>query len=123
VTPARDARIATPGENWALQVKPKHSDSTQRTPTNATESTRMENKTRGEGRLHRFLTLAMSCCGWSSGSVSECGWEEDGWQRCGIEGGGAEVGQLDGVKPNFTAIRVSRRWGYSPYTRYIIGIG
>jgi hypothetical protein len=37
-------------------------------------------------------------------------------------GGGAEVGQSDGTKPNFTVIRVSRRRGYSPYTRYIIGI-
>jgi hypothetical protein len=41
----------------------------------------------------------------------------------GIEGGGAEVGQPDGVKPNFTVIRVSRRRGYSPYTRYIFCIG
>jgi hypothetical protein len=54
--------------------------------------------------------------------------EEDGWQRCGveggggIEGGGAKVGQPDNTKPNFTTIRVSHRWGYSPYTRYIIGI-
>jgi hypothetical protein len=44
---------------------------------------------------------------------------EDG----GFEGGGAEVRQPDGAKPNFIAIRVSRRWGYSPYTRYIFGIG
>jgi hypothetical protein len=83
--------------------------------------------------LHRFLTLATSCCGWSSGSASGCGYvlqaqflwrqEEDGWQWCGIEGGGAEVGQPNGAKPNFTMIRVSCRWGYSPYTRYIIGIG
>jgi hypothetical protein len=41
----------------------------------------------------------------------------------GVEGGGAEVGQPNGVKKNFTVIRVSRRRGYSPYTRYIIGIG
>jgi hypothetical protein len=41
----------------------------------------------------------------------------------GVEGGGTEVGQPDGKKPNFTVIRVSRRWGYSPYTRYIFGIG
>jgi hypothetical protein len=42
----------------------------------------------------------------------------------GIEGGGGtEVGQPDGTKLNFTMIRVSCRWGYSPYTRYIIGIG
>jgi hypothetical protein len=42
----------------------------------------------------------------------------------GVEGGGGtEVGQPDGAKPNFTAIRVLRRWGYSPYTWYIIGIG
>jgi hypothetical protein len=34
-----------------------------------------------------------------------------------------EDGQPDGAKANFTAIRVSRRRGYSPYTRYIIGIG
>jgi hypothetical protein len=37
----------------------------------------------------------------------------------GVEGGGGtEVGQPDGAKLNFTTIRVSRRWGYSPYTRY-----
>jgi hypothetical protein len=41
----------------------------------------------------------------------------------GVEGGGAKVGQPDGAKQNFTVIRVSRRRGYSPYTRYIIGIG
>jgi hypothetical protein len=40
----------------------------------------------------------------------------------GGEGGNAEVGQPDGAKPNFTVIRVSRLWGYSPYTRYIFGI-
>jgi hypothetical protein len=56
------------------------------------------------------------------------------WQRCGVEGGGveggggieggsAEVGQPDGAKPNFTTIRVLHRRGYSPYIRYIIGIG
>jgi hypothetical protein len=38
-------------------------------------------------------------------------------------GGGAEVGQPDDAKPNFTVISISRRRGYSPYTRYIIGIG
>jgi hypothetical protein len=48
---------------------------------------------------------------------------ETKWLGGGIEGGGAEVGQPDGAKSNFTAIRVSRRWGYSPYTRYIFGIG
>jgi hypothetical protein len=41
----------------------------------------------------------------------------------GVEGGGVEVGQPDGTKPNFTAIRVSRRRGYSPYTRYNFCIG
>jgi hypothetical protein len=41
----------------------------------------------------------------------------------GVEGGGAEVGQPDGAQKNFTVVRVSRRRGYSPYTRYIIGIG
>jgi hypothetical protein len=41
----------------------------------------------------------------------------------GVEGGSAEVGQPDGAKPNFTVIRVSRQRGYSPYTRYIFGIG
>jgi hypothetical protein len=41
----------------------------------------------------------------------------------GVEGGDAEVEQPDGAKPNFTVIRVSCRWGYSPYTRYIFGIG
>jgi hypothetical protein len=42
----------------------------------------------------------------------------------GVEGGGgAELGQPDGAKWNFTAIRVSRRRGYSPYTRDIFGIG
>jgi hypothetical protein len=42
----------------------------------------------------------------------------------GIEGGGSvEVGKPDGAKLNFTAIRVSCRRGYSPYTWYIIGIG
>jgi hypothetical protein len=40
----------------------------------------------------------------------------------GIEGGGAEVGQRDGVKSNFTMVRVSHRRGYSPYTRYIFSI-
>jgi hypothetical protein len=39
-----------------------------------------------------------------------------------VEGGGAKVGQPDGAKPNFTAIRVSRRRGYSLYIRYISGI-
>jgi hypothetical protein len=88
--------------------------------------------------LHQLITLATSCCGWSSGSASGCGyvlqaqflwcWEEDGWHWCGIEGGGgvegggAEVGQPNDAKPNFTMIRVLRRRGYSPYTRYIIGI-
>jgi hypothetical protein len=41
---------------------------------------------------------------------------------CDVEGGDIEVGQPDDAKPNFTVIRVSRRRGYSPYTRYIIGI-
>jgi hypothetical protein len=41
----------------------------------------------------------------------------------GVEGGGVEVGQPDGAKKNFTVIRVSHLRGYSPYTRYIIGIG
>jgi hypothetical protein len=37
----------------------------------------------------------------------------------GVEGGGdTELGQSDGVKPNFTVIRILCRWGYSPYTRY-----
>jgi hypothetical protein len=39
----------------------------------------------------------------------------------GIEGG--KHGQPDGANQNFTVIRVLRRWGYSPYTRYVIGIG
>jgi hypothetical protein len=39
----------------------------------------------------------------------------------GVEGG--KIGQPDDTKPNFTAIRVSRWRGYSPYTRYIISIG
>jgi hypothetical protein len=47
----------------------------------------------------------------------------DSVERGGIEVGGAKVGQPDGAKPNFTAIRVLRRRGYSPYTRYIFGIG
>jgi hypothetical protein len=41
----------------------------------------------------------------------------------GVEGGGVEVGQPDSAKPNFTVIRVSRRQGYSPYTRYMFCIG
>jgi hypothetical protein len=45
----------------------------------------------------------------------------------GIEGGGStegeKLGQPNGTNQNFTVIRVSRRWGYSPYTRYVIGIG
>jgi hypothetical protein len=42
----------------------------------------------------------------------------------GVEGaGGAEGGQPNGAKANFTAIRVSHRRGYSSYTWYIIGIG
>jgi hypothetical protein len=45
----------------------------------------------------------------------------------GIEGGGdiegGKLGQPNGANQNFTVIRVSRRWGYSPYTRYVIGIG
>jgi hypothetical protein len=51
--------------------------------------------------------------------------EDDGVEGGGgsVEGGGAEVGQPGGLKPNFTMIRVSRRQGYSPYTRYIFGIG
>jgi hypothetical protein len=39
------------------------------------------------------------------------------------EGGSTKVGQPDGAKPYFATIRVSRRRGYSPYTRYIFGIG
>jgi hypothetical protein len=57
------------------------------------------------------------------------GGEGDAEVGGGGEGGGgsaevdgAEVGQPDGAKPNFTVIRVSRRRGYSPYTRYIFGI-
>jgi hypothetical protein len=42
----------------------------------------------------------------------------------GIEGGGGaeggKLGQPNGANQNFTVIRVSRRWGYSPYTRYVI---
>jgi hypothetical protein len=49
--------------------------------------------------------------------------EDGGVEGGGIEGGGVEVGQPDGAKQNFTVIRVSHRWGYSPYTRYIFGIG
>jgi hypothetical protein len=42
----------------------------------------------------------------------------------GVEGGGgAEVGQSDGAKQNFTVIRVLRQRGYSPYTRGIFSIG
>jgi hypothetical protein len=45
----------------------------------------------------------------------------------GIEGGGSaeggKLGQPNGTNQNFTVIGVSRRRGYSPYTRYIIGIG
>jgi hypothetical protein len=41
----------------------------------------------------------------------------------GVEGGSAEVGQPDGAQKKITVVRVSRRRGYSPYTRYIIGIG
>jgi hypothetical protein len=40
-----------------------------------------------------------------------------------VEGGGAAVGQPDHTKPKFTTIRVSRWWGYSPYTRYFFDIG
>jgi hypothetical protein len=39
-----------------------------------------------------------------------------------VKGGGTEVGQPDGTKPNFNVIRVSCQLGYSPYTRYIFGI-
>jgi hypothetical protein len=39
-----------------------------------------------------------------------------------IEGGGAEVRQPDDAKPNFTAIRILRWPGYSPYTRYIFDV-
>jgi hypothetical protein len=55
-------------------------------------------------------------------------WRHRGrWRRWrGIEGGGGveggKLGQPDGTNPNFTVIKVSCRWGYSPYTRYVIGI-
>jgi hypothetical protein len=49
--------------------------------------------------------------------------EDGGVEGGGVEGGGAEIGQPDDTKPNFTVIRVLRRRGYSPYTRYIFGIG
>jgi hypothetical protein len=62
-----------------------------------------------------------ACCGRASG-IWGCGMEGGGSGAevgGGINGGGdAEVGQPDGAKPNFTMIRVLRRWGYSPYTRY-----
>jgi hypothetical protein len=43
-----------------------------------------------------------------------------------VEGGdgaeGRKLGQPDGANQNFTAIKVLRQRGYSPYTRYVIGI-
>jgi hypothetical protein len=50
------------------------------------------------------------------------------WRRwCSVEGGGGaeggKLGQPDAANQNFTTIRVSRQRGYSPYTRYVIGIG
>jgi hypothetical protein len=53
--------------------------------------------------------------------VARCGSGEEA-EDGSIEGGDAEVGQPDSGKPNFTVIRVLRRRGYSPYTRYIFGI-
>jgi hypothetical protein len=63
------------------------------------------------------------------GHHRRCQGQRRGWRRWwhGVEGGGGvegrKIGQLDGAKPNFTAIRVLRWWGYSLYTRYVIGIG
>jgi hypothetical protein len=51
------------------------------------------------------------------------GVEVGGVEGGGVEGGCVEVGQSDSAKPNFTVIRVSRRQGYSPYTRYMFCIG
>jgi hypothetical protein len=55
------------------------------------------------------------------GSYEEA--EDGGVEGGGVEGGGAEIRQPDDTKPNFTVIRVLHRRGYSPYTRYIFGIG
>jgi hypothetical protein len=62
---------------------------------------------------------------WKSNSLTEVegGGAEGGVEGGGgIEGGDTEVGQPDGTQKNFTVVRVSRRRGYSLYTRYIIGI-
>jgi hypothetical protein len=48
--PTRDARTATPGEIWALQVKPKRSDSTQRTPTRQCDGKYKNGKQNTRGR-------------------------------------------------------------------------
>jgi hypothetical protein len=59
----------------------------------------------------------MGLARWRSVEGGERGTEGGG----GTEGG--KLGQSDGANQNFTVIRVSHRRGYSPYTRYVIGIG
>jgi hypothetical protein len=56
-----------------------------------------------------------------TGSRTATGVGDDNWDTVGgVKGGGGveggKIGQPDGAKPNFTAIRVSRRRGYSAYT-------
>jgi hypothetical protein len=62
---------------------------------------------RDRGRRHRWRGVEGGSGGTDGGG--------------GVEGG--KIGQPDRAKPNFTVIRVSCQWCYSPSTRYIIGIG
>jgi hypothetical protein len=66
------------------------------------------------------------CSGFSDGGIEGGGGGiKGGGVKGGVEGGspayeeggGAEVEQPKGVKPRDSAIRVSHRRGYSPYTR------
>jgi hypothetical protein len=68
----------------------------------------------------RTKKVVQWCSGFGDGCIeggSAKGGVKDGSPAYEEGGGGAEVGQPDGAKPRDSAIKVSRRWGYSPYTR------
>jgi hypothetical protein len=75
----------------------------------------------------RMKKVVRRCSGFSNGGIEGGGGGiEGGGVKGGVEGGSptyeegggdVEVGQPDDAKPRDSAIRVSRRRGYSPYTR------